>query len=87
MPGMLTVAQSELMTSVRIAIPDFIGVRDPSFTSGVGIIQFVAKYMRSRQPGSSFTKKVTAKSSGKKSSNENKTGSLDKVKNFFSDFI
>jgi cell division protein FtsA len=87
MPGMLTVAQTELMTSVRIAVPDFIGVRDPSFTSGVGIIQFVSKYMRSRQPGSSFAKKVAVKSSGKKSSNVNKTGLLDRVKNFFSEFI
>ncbi|MBP1992790.1 cell division protein FtsA [Paenibacillus eucommiae] len=88
MPGMLAVAQAELMTSVRIAIPDFIGVRDPSYTSGVGIIQFVSKYLRSRQPGSSFVKKNTAKGTTKKASGEsNKPGMFERLKNFFSEFI
>jgi cell division protein FtsA len=87
MPGILSVAQSELMTSVRIAVPDFIGVRDPSYTSGVGIIQFVSKYMRTKQPGSSFSKKTAVKSSGKKSSSENKPGFFERIKNFFSEFI
>jgi cell division protein FtsA len=88
MPGMLTVAQAELMTSVRIAVPDFIGVRDPSYTSGVGIIQFVSKYLRSRQPGSSFSKKAAVKTSSKKSSSsETKPGFFERIKNFFSEFI
>jgi cell division protein FtsA len=88
MPGMLTVAQAELMTSVRIAVPDFIGVRDPSYTSGVGIIQFVSKYLRSRQPGSSFSKKPAVKAPSKKSSsNESKPGFFERIKNFFSEFI
>ncbi|SEB41891.1 cell division protein FtsA [Paenibacillus sp. GP183] len=88
MPGMLTVAQAELMTSVRIAVPDFIGVRDPSYTSGVGIIQFVSKYLRSRQPGSSFSKKQAVKAPTKKSSaSESRPGFFERIKNFFSEFI
>lgn len=89
MPGMLAVAQHELETSVRIAVPDFIGVRDPSFTSGVGIIQFVAKYMRNRQP--SFVKKTTpsgkAPVKSKKSNEPGKAGWFDKFKNWLSEFI
>ncbi|MNL54019.1 Cell division protein FtsA [compost metagenome] len=84
MPGMLAIAQSELATSVRIAVPDFIGVRDPSYTSGVGIIQFVSKYMKNRNSG--VTKKVAAKTT-KKSSDSQKPGWVDRVKNFFSEFI
>ncbi|MBW5444824.1 cell division protein FtsA [Cohnella sp. CFH 77786] len=48
MPSVLPLAQSELEASVRIAVPDYIGVRDPSFSSGVGMIQYVTKYFRSR---------------------------------------
>jgi cell division protein FtsA len=89
MAGMLTVAQAELMTSVRIAVPDFIGVRDPSYTSGVGIIQFVSKYLRSRQPGSGFSKKQAVKTPGgkKSSTSESKPGFFERIKNFFSEFI
>ncbi|NEW05279.1 cell division protein FtsA [Paenibacillus sp. SYP-B3998] len=85
MPGMLAVAQAELATSVRIAVPDFIGVRDPSYTSGVGIIQFVSKYMKIRNSGAS--KKNIVKSTSKKSSDSSKPGFMERVKNFFSEFI
>ncbi|TBL78162.1 cell division protein FtsA [Paenibacillus thalictri] len=85
MPGMLTIAQSELQSSVRIAVPDFIGVRDPSYTSGVGIIQYASKYIRSsRQPGhakKSGNKKVTT------SSDVQKSGLFDRLKNWLSEFI
>jgi cell division protein FtsA len=87
MPGMLEVAQQELETSVRIAVPDFIGVRDPSFTSGVGIILFAAKYMRNRQP--SFVKKTpSTKASDKaKHSSSDKPGVIERFKNWLSEFI
>jgi cell division protein FtsA len=87
MAGMLIIAQAELATSVRIAVPDFIGVRDPAYTSGVGIIQFVSKYMRNRHAGSGFVKKPASKTTGKKSSNDSKPGWFERVKNFFSEFI
>lgn len=88
MPGVLAVAQEELATSVRIAVPDFIGVRDPSYTNGVGIIQFVSKYLKARPNGAGFAKKTAVKSSSKKTSGgSNKTGWLERLKNFFSEFI
>ncbi|MGD9677903.1 MAG: cell division protein FtsA [Vulcanibacillus sp.] len=43
MNGILTIAQEELKPSVRIAYPDFIGVRDPSYINGVGIILSTSK--------------------------------------------
>ncbi|WJH33089.1 cell division protein FtsA [Paenibacillus aurantius] len=79
MPGMLPIAQAELAASVRIATPDFIGVRDPSYTSGVGIIQHVTKSIRHRVP---TTMKIPAKKPAKE-----KTGWFDKVKNWLSEFI
>ncbi|MFC5450178.1 cell division protein FtsA [Paenibacillus aestuarii] len=88
MPGVLAVAQEELATSVRIAVPDYIGVRDPSYTSGVGIIQFVYKYMRNRTTNGGFAKKNVVKApSSKKSSDISKPGLMERVKSFFSEFI
>ncbi|MFC4557021.1 cell division protein FtsA [Virgibacillus kekensis] len=40
MPGVLELAQELFQSNVRIAIPDYIGVREPQFTAGVGILQF-----------------------------------------------
>jgi cell division protein FtsA len=81
-PGILTIAQNELQSNVRIAVPDFIGVRDPSFTSGVGIIQYVAKFMRHRTSG--YNKKSGNK---KVSSDKSKQGWFERFKNWLSEFI
>src|SRR5699024_11456832 len=40
LPGALELAQDLFRSHVRIAIPDYIGVREPYFTAGVGILQF-----------------------------------------------
>jgi cell division protein FtsA len=40
MPGALELAQDLFQANVRIAIPDYIGVREPQFTACVGILQF-----------------------------------------------
>jgi cell division protein FtsA len=40
MPGVLELAQDLFQSNVRVAIPDYIGVREPQFTAGVGILQF-----------------------------------------------
>jgi cell division protein FtsA len=40
MQGMSELAQDLYQSNVRIAIPDYIGVREPQFTAGVGILQF-----------------------------------------------
>ncbi|MEI7026755.1 cell division protein FtsA [Paenibacillus sp. y28] len=80
MPGMLIIAQEELNTSVRIAVPDFIGVREPAYTSGVGIIQYVSRFVKTRATGT--VKKTTVKQPVKQ-----KTNLVERVKNWFSEFI
>jgi|SRR5690625_5232084 len=40
MPGVLELAHDVFQANVRIAIPDFIGVREPQYTAGVGILKF-----------------------------------------------
>lgn len=40
MPGVLELAEDLFRSNVRVAIPDYIGVREPQFTAGVGILQF-----------------------------------------------
>ncbi|GGF11697.1 cell division protein FtsA [Halobacillus andaensis] len=40
MPGVLELAQDVFHSNVRLAIPDYLGVREPQYTSGVGILQF-----------------------------------------------
>jgi cell division protein FtsA len=43
MPGVLELGQVILQNSVRIASPDYIGVREPQYMTGVGLIQFAHK--------------------------------------------
>jgi cell division protein FtsA len=88
LPGVVAIAQEELNTSVRVAIPDFIGVRDPAYTSGVGIISFVTKYLRNRP--SALNAKTGVKSSSKassKTSSANDSGWFNKMKEYFKEFI
>jgi cell division protein FtsA len=79
----LVIAQEELNFPVRIATPDFIGVRDPSFSNGVGIIQFVTKYMKHRSTQTLSSKK---QSKGYKSQSP-KPSLFERFKDFFKDFI
>ncbi|MFS0727613.1 cell division protein FtsA [Paenibacillus sp. 1P07SE] len=83
MAGVLPLAQSELESSVRIAVPDYIGVRDPAFTSGVGMIQYVSKYMRNR-PANAPKKTGNRKSAPAEPA---KPGLFERIKNMFSEFI
>ncbi|WP_018756674.1 cell division protein FtsA [Paenibacillus terrigena] len=84
MSGVLTVAQAELEATVRIAVPDFIGVRDPGYTSGVGIIHSVIRTVRMRN--ASPAKKAANRPKAPKSEEE-KPGIFDRMKKFFEDFI
>lgn len=84
MSGVLPVAQAELEATVRIAVPDFIGVRDPGYTSGVGIIHNVIRNVRMRT--ATVTKKV-AKNPKAPKHVEDKPGLFDRMKKFFEDFI
>ncbi|MDG5788281.1 cell division protein FtsA [Evansella sp. AB-P1] len=45
-PGVLELARDILQKNVRIAIPDYIGVREPQYTNGVGLITFAHRNLR-----------------------------------------
>jgi cell division protein FtsA len=49
MQGVLELAQVILQNRVRIAVPDYIGVREPQYTTGVGLIKYA--YKNTRLPG------------------------------------
>ncbi|MFD0960301.1 cell division protein FtsA [Paenibacillus chungangensis] len=83
LPGTLQLAQGELESSVRIATPDYIGVKDPSYSSGVGMIQYVSKYMGARGAGS--VKKASSRKAGPAASS--KPGMFERIKNMFNEFI
>lgn len=85
MPGTLALAQAELESSVRVASPDYIGVRDPAYSSGVGMIQYVSKYMGVRGASASTGKKTASRKSGTTASS--KPGMFERLKNMFSEFI
>lgn len=61
--GILELAQEVLQNRVRIAIPDYIGVREPQYTTAVGLIKFAYKNARvqGRTIGSSTTVAETPK--------------------------
>lgn len=91
MPGVVELAREELQAPVRIAMPDYIGVRDPSFTTGVGLIKYASKYAVAREliPMEKEPVSVSTKPAVKKQTkSKNKDGTMiDKVKNWFSEFI
>ncbi|MFC5532187.1 cell division protein FtsA [Cohnella yongneupensis] len=83
LPSVLPLAQLELESNVRVAVPDYIGVRDPSFSSGVGMIQYVSKHVRAR--GATGAKRPSkAKTTG---STASKPGIVEWFKNMFKEFI
>lgn len=49
MQGVLELAEEVLQNRVRIAAPDYIGVREPQYTTGVGLIKYA--YKSARLPG------------------------------------
>lgn len=85
MPGMLELAKEELNAPVRIAIPDYIGVRDPAYTTGVGLIQYALQLMERRSVRVTSSFKGNQKQTVPKSREGG--GFMEKVKNWFSEFI
>jgi cell division protein FtsA len=70
-------AEFELDATVRIAIPEYLGVKDPSFINGVGIIRYVAR---------NYTHKTeVAQAPRRKASGGG--GLVDKIKSWFSEFV
>lgn len=85
MPGVLAIAQAELEASVRIAVPDYIGVRDPGYTSGVGIIHNVIRTVRMRT--ADVAKKTANRVKAPKNTATPQPGFFERIKKFFEDFI
>jgi cell division protein FtsA len=93
MPGVLELAQFVLRSNVRIAIPDYIGVREPQYTIGVGLIQFA--YKNAKLQGKKIGAPVSVQTPEKKVQKDHqvkKTKSQDeniqnKVKKFFGYFF
>ncbi|ANB61176.1 cell division protein FtsA [Anoxybacteroides amylolyticum] len=94
MPGILELAQVVLGSSVRVAIPDYIGVRDPQYTTGVGLIKFAyrqAKLQGRRTPVAATVEtpeKRPVKQQPAKAKPKEKEDNLgQKVKKFFGYFF
>lgn len=91
MPGVLELAQVVLANNVRIAIPDYIGVREPQYTTCVGLIHFSSKNAKLQGRKISTTNIETNEKrnkpvSGKpKQKNDQNIG--NKVKKFFGYFF
>lgn len=92
MPGVVELAREELEAPVRVAMPDYIGVRDPAFTIGVGLIKYASKQAVPLRSGVTAPEKekvlLPAKPTKKVAKPKEKdNGMIDKVKNWFSEFI
>jgi cell division protein FtsA len=93
MPGVLELAQLVLRSNVRIAVPDYIGVREPQYTTGVGLIQFAYKNakLQGKKIGSTVSVEAVEKK-GPKNQSVKKQKNQDenipsKVKKFFGYFF
>lgn len=83
LPGTVALAQAELETSVRVALPDYIGVKDSAYSSGVGMIQYVSKFMGAK--GASAMKKPSSRKASSPAAS--KPGMFERIKNMFNEFI
>jgi cell division protein FtsA len=75
LPGTDKLAEYEFDAVVRVAVPEYLGVRDPSFVNGVGIIKYVAKtYARKSNAGTVPARRKV-------------NGFMDRIKGWFSEFV
>lgn len=97
MPGVLELGQAVLQNSVRIASPDYIGVREPQYMTGVGLIQFAYKNakIQGRKIGSNVTVDAVEVAASKepqpqqriKPQKQQEDKKVNKVKKFFGYFF
>ena len=94
MDGVLELAREILQHNVRVAVPDYIGVREPQYTTGIGLIQFTYKNVKiqGKEIAASLNleeevnprRKKAEPQPGEKSSSP---GMKEKVKNCFNLFV
>ncbi|GGE41382.1 cell division protein FtsA [Pullulanibacillus camelliae] len=95
MEGILDLAQHELNNNVRVAIPDYIGVREPQYTTCVGLIKFAYRNVRiqGRDFGVAIAPEMSngqghqKKNKVKAEKNPNRGGVTKKVKQLFDSFF
>jgi cell division protein FtsA len=92
MPGVLEIARMNLQNSVRIAIPDYIGVREAQYTTGVGLIKYAYQNIRRAHHEVAATvapsnQKKRVKPEGKLPMESGKETIKDKVKSWFKELI
>ncbi|TLS35249.1 cell division protein FtsA [Pseudalkalibacillus caeni] len=98
MDGVLELARDVLSQSVRVAIPDYIGVREPQYTTGVGLIQFTYKNVKVQgkevaaavyedEFEESRPKRKQKTAAEQDDRREKSTGMKQKVKSFFNLFV
>jgi cell division protein FtsA len=97
MPGLLELAQNELDHNVRVAIPDYIGVREPQYTVSVGLIKFAYHNVKvqgkdvvqavSTSGMETSSKRFSTKRPAKQEVEKNKEGVLSKMKNLYESFF
>lgn len=94
--GLAQLARQVMQTRVRIYIPDYIGVRDPSFTTSVGLIRYahLDDKFYGRSSGTHTTPVIPQPTPSKKQSHQaehvdstNKVSVIDKAKNIFNKFF
>lgn len=93
--GMLPLARHVLQTRVRIHIPEYIGVREPMYTTAVGLIQYAYQQdeffgITSMEDASAYSNQeqsVTPDRAGQQEDKKNKEGLISKAKNLLNNFF
>jgi len=87
LPGIVKHAQYVLGSPVRLAAPQFIGVKDASFTTSVGVIAYVTKFIRSRKIDSAAptirTSPLPERNAPQQESGKKKGNVFDKIVEWF----
>ncbi|WP_349410419.1 cell division protein FtsA [Pseudalkalibacillus sp. SCS-8] len=95
MPGVLELARDVLNQNVRISMPDYIGVREAQYTTGVGLIQFTYKNVKvqGKEVAASIAEDHVEEQPAKKRRNtdqrveKEKPGVKNKMKEWFGTFF
>lgn len=87
MPGFNTLAKELFDQSVRIALPDYLGVRDPAFTAGVGVLHYANKFSTIKPSTVAKEKAPQGQAPKVKKKTATEPGAFEKIRNWFSEFI
>jgi cell division protein FtsA len=92
MPGVAELARAVLQNAVRIAAPEYIGVREPHYTAAVGLLRYAFQNLRQAEKEAA----ATAQSQGRlrlatdphqQARQGSKQSVREKVKSWFKEFI